>query len=71
MARLFRAVELGIMPENPLLVEGQAARGGEIAGDVRPLSYRSMQRQEGGIFGLAFGHGLRKGIGQAFDHLEE
>src|SRR5438094_7707227 len=65
------AIELGVAAEDALLVERDAALGAKIGGKARTLHHALVERDEPWILGLERAHRARKGVAQAFDHLEE
>jgi hypothetical protein len=55
------------MPEEILVVEGQAAARGDVARDARPLEHRFVQRGEPRAFAQRPCGRLREGIAEAGD----
>src|SRR5256885_1521533 len=65
------AVKLGIMPEDAVLVEGDAALGGEIGCNSGTLRDGVSKRDDARHATLDAPHGAREGVPQAFDELEK
>src|SRR6267143_4764095 len=64
-------VELGIMPEDAVLIEGDTPPGREISGNARPRCGAAMKRDRPGVFRLQPLHRPGKSIAQTRDHLEK
>src|SRR5258706_3583792 len=64
-------VELGIMPEDAVLIEGDAPPGREISGNARPRCGAAMKRDRPRVFRLQPLHRPGKSIAQTRDHLEK
>src|SRR5215204_5396635 len=64
-------IELAIMPENSPFVEWYPAFRGEIGRDPRPLRHTVAQRNHARHFLFEPLHPFRKGVAEAFNHLEQ
>src|SRR5258706_3111348 len=64
-------VELRIMSEDAVLIEGDAALGREISGNARPRRDAAVKRDRPGVFRLQPLHRPGKSIAQTRDHLEK
>src|SRR6266850_4183794 len=64
-------VEFRIMPEDAVLIEGDAPLGREISGDARPRRDAAVKRDRPWVFRLQPLHRPGKSIAQTRDHLEK
>src|SRR5712691_1028587 len=64
-------VEFRIMPEDAVLIEGDAPPGREISGNARPRCGAAMKRDRPRVFRLQPLHRPGKSIAQTSDHLEK
>src|SRR6266853_5514332 len=64
-------VELRIMSEDAVLIEGDAPPGREISGNARPRCDVAVKRDRPGVFRLQPLHRPGKSVAQARDHLEK
>jgi hypothetical protein len=68
---LGRIIELGIVPKDAFLIEGQTPLGRNIRGKPGARRHSVVQRDYPQIFALLLFHRAGKCVTQAFDHLEE
>src|SRR5215470_10451212 len=65
------SVEFGVMPEDAVLVEGDAAVRGEIGGDAGAGGNAIVRADDAPMSGLEPRHHPRKGVAQPGDDLEQ
>ena len=69
--RLYRAIELRVVPKDAVLVKGDPAVRREISGDARPGRDPVMEGNDPRVFRLEPRHGAREGVAQTRQHLKE
>src|SRR5215472_5283792 len=65
------AIEFRVVPEDALLVKGDAAVGGEVGGDTRTLGYPIVQRDDAGMALFQLRHCAWVGVTKAGNDLEQ
>src|SRR5690242_20528704 len=64
-------VQFLIVPEDAVLVEGDAVIGGEVGGDAWALRNEIVHRDDARMFLLDLGYGVGKRVAHAGDDLEQ